>query len=106
MALPIGSVPVIVFVGQLPDAGGAYTTTDGLRLAPASTSRIAWSPIRTLSELAAPGSAIEAGKHVICEKPLATTALQAAELVDLVDHALAARAGVVAAVPFVYRFHP
>jgi predicted dehydrogenase len=45
--------------------------------------------------------AIEAGKHVICEKPLATTAAAAAELVELAE-----RAGVVAAVPFVYRFHP
>lgn len=45
--------------------------------------------------------AIEAGKHVVCEKPLATTAAAAAALVEL-----AARAGVVAAVPFVYRFHP
>jgi predicted dehydrogenase len=45
--------------------------------------------------------ALEAGKHVICEKPLATTAAAAMELVEL-----AARAGVVAAVPFVYRFHP
>jgi predicted dehydrogenase len=45
--------------------------------------------------------AIEAGKHVVCEKPLATSAAAAAELVDL-----AGRAGVVAAVPFVYRFHP
>jgi predicted dehydrogenase len=45
--------------------------------------------------------ALAAGKHVICEKPLATSAAVAAELADL-----AARAGVVAAVPFVYRFHP
>ncbi|HEY0483216.1 MAG TPA: Gfo/Idh/MocA family oxidoreductase [Kofleriaceae bacterium] len=45
--------------------------------------------------------ALEAGKHVVCEKPLATTAAAARELVDL-----AAAAGVVAAVPFVYRFHP
>jgi predicted dehydrogenase len=45
--------------------------------------------------------ALAAGKHVICEKPLATSADLAAELADL-----AARAGVVAAVPFVYRFHP
>jgi len=45
--------------------------------------------------------ALEAGKHVVCEKPLASTAAAAAELVDL-----AARAGVVASVPFVYRFHP
>jgi predicted dehydrogenase len=45
--------------------------------------------------------ALEAGKHVVCEKPLATTPAAAAELVDLAE-----RAGVVAAVPFVYRFHP
>lgn len=45
--------------------------------------------------------ALSAGKHVVCEKPLATSAAAAAELVDL-----AARARVVAAVPFVYRFHP
>lgn len=44
---------------------------------------------------------IEAGKHVICEKPLATSGEDAAALV-----ALAADRGVVAAVPFVYRFHP
>ena len=44
---------------------------------------------------------IAAGKHVICEKPLSTSAADARRLV----HA-AADAGVVAAVPFVYRFHP
>jgi predicted dehydrogenase len=46
-------------------------------------------------------AALEAGKHVICEKPLATTSADAAELA-----ALAADRGLVAAVPFVYRFHP
>ncbi|WP_341954840.1 Gfo/Idh/MocA family oxidoreductase [Microbacterium sp. LWH13-1.2] len=45
--------------------------------------------------------ALEAGKHVICEKPLATNAEDAKRLVDL-----AARRGRVAAVPFVYRYHP
>jgi len=44
---------------------------------------------------------LEAGKHVICEKPLATDARDAAELAEL-----AAARGLVAAVPFVYRFHP
>ncbi|RWZ68405.1 Gfo/Idh/MocA family oxidoreductase [Labedella populi] len=44
---------------------------------------------------------IAAGKHVVCEKPLATTVPDAARLV-----AAAAAAGVVASVPFVYRFHP
>jgi len=46
-------------------------------------------------------AALEAGKHVICEKPLATTSADAMSLVDL-----AADRGLVAAVPFVYRFHP
>jgi predicted dehydrogenase len=45
--------------------------------------------------------ALSAGKHVVCEKPLATTAAEAEELTEL-----AARAGLVAAVPFVYRYHP
>ena len=38
---------------------------------------------------------------MICEKPLATTSADALSLVDL-----AAERGLVAAVPFVYRFHP
>ncbi|MBM7831837.1 putative dehydrogenase [Agromyces cerinus] len=46
-------------------------------------------------------AALEAGKHVICEKPLATTATDAAALAALADER-----GLVAAVPFVYRFHP
>jgi predicted dehydrogenase len=44
---------------------------------------------------------VGAGKHLICEKPLATTSIDARALVDA-----AADAGVVATVPFVYRFHP
>ncbi|WP_159499915.1 Gfo/Idh/MocA family protein [Microbacterium sp. 18062] len=44
---------------------------------------------------------IAAGSHVVCEKPLATTRAEATELA-----ALAREAGVVAAVPFVYRYHP
>jgi len=46
-------------------------------------------------------AAIAAGKHVICEKPLATDAPTAAHLVEAAE-----RAGVVGTVPFVYRFHP
>ncbi|KRE75984.1 Gfo/Idh/MocA family protein [Arthrobacter sp. Soil762] len=45
--------------------------------------------------------AIAAGKAVVCEKPLATSVEDAHELTDLAD-----RAGVVTAVPFVYRFYP
>lgn len=42
-----------------------------------------------------------AGKHVICEKPLAVTAGEAAALTAAADEA-----GVVATVPFIYRYHP
>jgi predicted dehydrogenase len=54
-------------------------------------------PNSTHAEIA--HTALSAGIHVICEKPLATNESDAADLV-------AAAAGKVAAVPFVYRFHP
>jgi predicted dehydrogenase len=44
---------------------------------------------------------LAAGKPVICEKPLATTVADARRLTGLAQDA-----GVVAAVPFVYRFYP
>lgn len=44
---------------------------------------------------------LAAGIHVICEKPLATSPALADELADR-----AAAAGLVATVPFVYRYHP
>ncbi|WUJ71289.1 Gfo/Idh/MocA family oxidoreductase [Kribbella soli] len=45
--------------------------------------------------------ALEAGKHVVCEKPLATSVADATGLT-----AAAQEAGLVGAVPFVYRYHP
>ncbi|WP_435746326.1 Gfo/Idh/MocA family protein [Microbacterium sp. PMB16] len=45
--------------------------------------------------------ALSAGKHVVCEKPLATTAKDARRLADA-----AAASGRVTAVPFIYRYHP
>jgi predicted dehydrogenase len=44
---------------------------------------------------------LEAGKHVVCEKPLALTEDDAAHLTALAD-----RAGTLNAVPFVYRYYP
>lgn len=44
---------------------------------------------------------LAAGKHVVCEKPLAVNPAQAEELVQLAEDA-----GVTATVPFVYRFYP
>ncbi len=46
-------------------------------------------------------AALAAGKHVICEKPLAMDAAGAQRLVDA-----AAESGLQAAVPFVYRYYP
>lgn len=46
-------------------------------------------------------TALAAGKHVVCEKPLTTDAQTAQQLVVEAE-----QAGVVAAIPFVYRFHP
>src|SRR3954470_16211312 len=46
-------------------------------------------------------AALAAGKHVICEKPIALDAFGASELVEA-----AAESGRVAAVPFVYRYYP
>lgn len=56
-------------------------------------------PNATHAELAM--AAILAGRHVICEKPLATTVDDAQALARA-----AADQGVVAAIPFVYRYHP
>ena len=46
-------------------------------------------------------AALATGKHVICEKPLATSVDEARALVTT-----ARESGLVAAVPFVYRYHP
>lgn len=45
-------------------------------------------------------AALAAGKHVVCEKPLATSSAGARELVAAADER-----GLVGTVPFVYRFH-
>ena len=45
--------------------------------------------------------AIEAGKHVVCEKPLATNPKDAVRMAEAV-----AEKGLVGTVPFIYRFHP
>jgi predicted dehydrogenase len=46
-------------------------------------------------------AAIAAGKHVVCEKPLATSLAGATRLLEA-----ASAAGIVATVPFAYRFYP
>ena len=56
---------------------------------------------RITSTSRSPQAALAAGKHVICEKPLAVDDRGAEELVEA-----AASAGKMTAVPFVYRYYP
>lgn len=46
-------------------------------------------------------AAVDAGAHVICEKPMSISSEQALEMVSWAE-----QAGRIATVPFVYRFHP
>jgi predicted dehydrogenase len=99
---------VVGVVGSTPERGAtaaaalgtaAYADVDALLADPAVTVVHVCTP----NDLhpAITRAAIAAGKHVVCEKPLATTLADAAAM-----EAAATAAGVVATVPFVYRFHP
>lgn len=79
--------------------GQAYDSLDDLLADPGIDVIHVCTPNTTHAGIAR--AALDAGKHVVCEKPLATAARDAAELTEL-----AADRGLVAAVPFVYRFHP
>jgi len=83
------------------ELGVARAEDDAARLFAASDVDVVHicTPNATHAPLAA--AALAAGKHVVCEKPLATSVADARALVQAADDA-----GVVAAVPFVYRYHP
>ena len=80
-------------------AGRGFATSEELITSPDVDVVHICTPNNVHAELAA--AAIAAGKHVVCEKPLAVDAGQARALVEA-----AAAAQVVATVPFVYRFYP
>lgn len=81
------------------DAVRAYTSVDEV-MADADVDVVhICSP--NAAHFAAAEAALKAGKHVICEKPLATTLADAQALTTL-----AAERKLVATVPFVYRYHP
>lgn len=108
-ALRAAGVPIIGVASSSPASateaatrlgiGRAYADLDELLTDEAVTLVHVLTPNVTHAGLAA--AALDAGRHVICEKPLATTTNEAANLVQR-----ASAAGLIAAVPFVYRFHP
>ena len=75
------------------DSAEALVTAEDVDVVHICSPNATHAPLATL--------ALEAGKHVICEKPLATASAEADALV-----ASAEKSGRVATVPFVYRFHP
>lgn len=77
----------------------AFASTQQLLAEPALDVVHICTPNATHADLAL--AALTAGKHVVCEKPLATTVEDAQRI-----HDVASDAGLTVAVPFVYRFHP
>ena len=79
--------------------GRAYASTDDLLADESVTLVHVLTPNDTHAPLAA--AALAAGKHVVCEKPLATSSADARALVEQ-----ATATDRITSVPFVYRFHP
>ncbi|WP_324273291.1 Gfo/Idh/MocA family oxidoreductase [Blastococcus brunescens] len=103
-----GSVVALV-AGSTPERGQAALASLGAEAAAGHAAEVVTSPEVDVVHICTPNDthatlarlALEAGKHVVCEKPLATDPAEASALAEL-----ASAANVVAAVPFVYRFYP
>jgi predicted dehydrogenase len=101
-------IPVAGVLGSSPDRAAARGAALGLP-AYASLDALLADPAVTVVHVTSPNdlhypqvkAILAAGKHVICEKPLAMTAAQSAEMV-----ALAQASGKVAAVCYNIRFYP
>jgi predicted dehydrogenase len=101
--------PVVGILASSPQKSRTAATNLGIARAYASYEELLADPAVHVVHLASPNrlhfeqcrQALAAGKHVVCEKPLALTAVQTAELA-----ALARRTPVVAAVCYNVRFYP
>jgi predicted dehydrogenase len=100
---------VVGVAASTPDRGRAAAERLGATKAYAGADELAADPDVDVVHVCTPNhlhaeyaeAALRAGKHVVCEKPLATDAAGAQQL-----ERLAAAGDQVAAVPFVYRFYP
>ncbi|MEX2184833.1 MAG: Gfo/Idh/MocA family oxidoreductase [Chloroflexota bacterium] len=96
-------------LGSTPERGAARATVLGVPLAYPSLDTLLDDDRVRVVHVTSPNdlhvsqtrSILEAGRHVVCEKPLAMTAAESAELV-----ALAARSGLVNATNFNIRYYP
>jgi predicted dehydrogenase len=103
------SRPVVGILASSPEKGRTAAANLGIPKAYNSYEELLADPAVHVVHLASPNrlhfeqchQALTAGKHVVCEKPLAMTAAQTAELV-----ALAQRTPTVAAVCYNVRFYP
>lgn len=101
---------VVGLLGSSPDKGRAAADRLGVPAAYATFEELLADPAVEVVHLATPNrlhfahakAALAAGKHVVCEKPLAMTSAETAELVRLA----AARPELVAAVNYNVRFYP
>lgn len=103
-------VPVRGILGSTPEKSRAAADKLGLEKAYASYSELLHDEAITVVHITSPNrfhheqvkGALEAGKHVVCEKPLAMTSKESAELVTLARR----RPGQVTAVNYNIRFYP
>jgi predicted dehydrogenase len=102
-------VPLVGILGSTPEKGRAAAQALGLPRGYANYDELLADPSVSVVHLTSPNRlhfeqckrALAAGKHVLCEKPLAMTARETAELVDLAKHT-----PVVSAVCYNVRFYP
>jgi predicted dehydrogenase len=96
-------------LGSTPDRGAARAATLGVPRAYASLEELLADPTVDVVHVTSPNdlhlpqakAVLAAGRHVVCEKPLAMSAVESRELVEL-----AARTGLVNAANFNIRYYP
>ncbi|MEO6300102.1 MAG: Gfo/Idh/MocA family oxidoreductase [Paracoccaceae bacterium] len=102
-------VPVVGILGSSPDRGAERAQALGVARAYGSLDEVLADPAVQVVHVTSPNYAhypqvkqiLAAGRHVVCEKPLAMTSAQSAEMVEL-----ALLSGKIAAVCYNTRFYP
>ena len=107
-AAVLAGAEIVGVLGSRPERSQQAARRWGLPVAFAGLADLAGSPVDVV-HICSPNvtharyaeALLAAGKHVVCEKPLGISLAEAERM-----NAVAEQAGVVATVPFVYRYHP